>query len=91
MSVLIPALKSSIREEHVTQESIVLGMIAAVLEEERMRNVLLTEANWGDLIDIVRTCAGRDDAREAARTGGTGKINSDAATSAGGTPSLAAG
>jgi hypothetical protein len=92
LSVLIPALKSSIKEEHVTQETIVVGMIAAVLEEERMRNVLLNEANWADLIDIIRTCAGRDDTREAARTAGTGaKLAVNLTPSAGGTPSLTTG
>lgn len=92
MSVLIPALKSSIKDEHVTQESIVVEMIGAVLKEGRMRDVLLGEANWGNVIDIIRICAVRGDTREAARTAQTGaKLAVDAATPSGGTPALPTG
>lgn len=66
LSLLFPALKASIKDEHKTQEGFVIGLIAAILTEDRMRNLLLSEGDWSDLIDIVRTCAGRDDDRDAA-------------------------
>jgi hypothetical protein len=93
ISLLIPALKSSIKEEHKTQESFVISLIAAVLAEDQMRAILLDEADWNDLIDIIRTCAGRDDDREAARLATTTigeRVASDKALSAAGTGSLTA-
>jgi hypothetical protein len=91
MSVLIPALKASIKDEHATQEAFVLSLIAAVLAEERIRLILLRETNWRDLLDIIRICSGRDDIREAAKSAGGGLRLTADNPSVGGAASLAAG
>ncbi|KAF2015308.1 hypothetical protein BU24DRAFT_450052 [Aaosphaeria arxii CBS 175.79] len=66
ISLLFPALKSSIKEEHQTQESFVISLIATMLSDDRIRSLLLNEGDWSDLIQIIHTCASRSDEREAA-------------------------
>ncbi|KAF2263656.1 tuberin [Lojkania enalia] len=66
ISLLFPALKASIKREHQTQEGFVLKLISTALSQARMRELFLHEADWSDMIYIVRTCAERDDDREAA-------------------------
>lgn len=61
--LLFPALKTSIEEPHHTQEEIVVGLINTVLTQESTRELLLAETNLTNLLDIMRTCTERDDAR----------------------------
>ncbi|KAF2180237.1 hypothetical protein K469DRAFT_291054 [Zopfia rhizophila CBS 207.26] len=97
ISLLFPALKASIHPAHKSQEGFVVGLMAAILAEEKLRGLLLDEADWSDLIYIIRTCAERDEDREvaiaaaraekaaaekAASGTGTGSITAGAATSA---------
>lgn len=92
ISLLIPALKSSIQGEHKTQEAFVIGLIAATLAQENLRTLLLDEADWTDLLDIVRTCAGREEDRETAKGASKyGHADAVKATSGGGADSLKAG
>lgn len=67
MSLLFPALKASIQElqdqEHDSQEVIVLSLIDTVLAQDSMRDLLLAETDFGDMLEIVRTCAEREDSR----------------------------
>lgn len=92
ISLLIPALKSSIQRVHKTQENLVIGLIAAILAEQNMRELLMSEGDWRDLIEIIRTCAERDDDREAAQnTTPTERMTTEKATSATGTGSATAG
>ncbi|KAF2647508.1 hypothetical protein K491DRAFT_699590 [Lophiostoma macrostomum CBS 122681] len=65
VSLLLPALRSSIKDEHKTQEGFVLDLLATLLSEANLRELLLNEADWSDLVHIIQTCAGRDDDREA--------------------------
>ncbi|KAF2471250.1 uncharacterized protein BDR25DRAFT_260641 [Lindgomyces ingoldianus] len=86
ISLLFPALKSSIKTEHKTQESFVMGLIAAILAEEKLRDLLLSEADWSDLIYIIRTCAEREDDREtaiAAKTAAEKAVSKKTASAAG--------
>ncbi|KAF2119187.1 hypothetical protein BDV96DRAFT_487388 [Lophiotrema nucula] len=66
VSFLFPALKATIKRERQSHESIVLDLIAALLNQEKMRTLLLEEADWSDLIFIVHTCSEREDDRETA-------------------------
>ena len=92
ISLLIPALKASIKDEHKTQESLVIGLLSAVLADKNMRNMLLNEEDWSDLIEIIRTCAGRDEDRELARVSNVAdKPATENALSATGTGSVTAG
>lgn len=68
MSMLFPALKASIKEPHQTQEDIVIDLINSLLAEDSLRQTLLWETDPSDLIDIVATCAERDDDRHRAKT-----------------------
>jgi hypothetical protein len=61
MSLLCPALKASINEPDPDQEQLVLRLIDTVLAQANLRDVLLSETDVGDLIDIISTCAERDD------------------------------
>jgi hypothetical protein len=61
MSLLCPALKASINEPDTDQEQQVLRLIDTVLAQANLRALLLSETDIGDLIDIIGTCAGRDD------------------------------
>ncbi|KAF2855183.1 hypothetical protein T440DRAFT_415365 [Plenodomus tracheiphilus IPT5] len=67
MSLLFPALKASIQElqdqVHHDQETIVLGLIDTVLAQDSMRDLLLAETDFGDMLEIICTCAERDDGR----------------------------
>ncbi|KAH7371993.1 hypothetical protein BKA66DRAFT_443779 [Pyrenochaeta sp. MPI-SDFR-AT-0127] len=67
MSLLFPALKASLHEPHHTQEEMVISLINAVLAQESMRDLLLAEIDLSDLLDIIRTCAERDDDRLRAK------------------------
>ncbi|KAF2274252.1 uncharacterized protein EI97DRAFT_132093 [Westerdykella ornata] len=66
LSLLIPALRSTIKERHENHEKAVIGLLRALLEDERIRHTLLDEANWIDLIEIIRTCAGHEGTTERA-------------------------
>ncbi|ORY03576.1 hypothetical protein BCR34DRAFT_605193 [Clohesyomyces aquaticus] len=65
VSLLVPALKSSILLENQGQEEYVLGLVEKILAEEKLRSLLLSEADWTDLIHIIRICAEREDRRKA--------------------------
>jgi hypothetical protein len=67
VSLLLPALRSSLKDEHQTQEGFVIDLLATLLADPKLREPLLHEADWTDLVDIIQTCAGRDDDREAAK------------------------
>ncbi|KAF2640454.1 hypothetical protein P280DRAFT_319425 [Massarina eburnea CBS 473.64] len=66
--LLFPALKSSISRPHKTQEEFAIDLIDAILSEDRMRQLLLMEADWSDLLHVVHTCAERDGGRVRARS-----------------------
>lgn len=71
MSLLFPALKASIQEpqdrEHCDQEVIVMSLIDTVLAQDSMKYLLLAETDFGDMLDIIDTCAKRHDSRLRAR------------------------
>lgn len=71
MSLLFPALKASIQElqdrEHFDQEVIVMSLIDTVLAQDSMRHLLLAETDFGDMLDIISTCAERHDNRLRAK------------------------
>ncbi|KAH9867436.1 hypothetical protein IAQ61_008030 [Plenodomus lingam] len=71
MSLLFPALKVSIRElqdeEHDNQEVIVMSLIDTVLAQDSMRDLLLAETDFSDMLEIIRTCAERDDSRRKSK------------------------
>ncbi|KAI8943678.1 hypothetical protein NX059_001663 [Plenodomus lindquistii] len=71
MSLLFPALKASIQElqdqNHYDQEVIVISLIDTVLAQDSMRDLLLAETDFGDMLEIIRTCAERDDSRLRAK------------------------
>lgn len=71
MALLFPALKASIKEPHNTQEAIVIGLIDTVLSQDNMRGLLLAETDLSDILDIIRTCAERDDDRVRAKRNNT--------------------
>ena len=78
MSLLFPALRASIKEPHHTQEEIVISLIDTVLSQESMRDLLLAETDFGELLEIIHTCAQRDNDRYRARRT---SASNDAATS----------
>ncbi|KAF2878531.1 hypothetical protein BDV95DRAFT_479316 [Massariosphaeria phaeospora] len=91
VSLLFPALRSSIQDVDKVQERFVVDLIAAILEEERLTEILLEEADWSNLIDIIRTCAERDDDRYVAKaTTAAEKVLTEKAASATDTSSLTA-
>jgi hypothetical protein len=61
MSLLCPALKASINDPDPDQEQLVLRLVDTVLAQANLRDLLLSETDVGDLIDIISTCAERDD------------------------------
>jgi hypothetical protein len=65
ISLLLPALKSSIQGEHAGQEEFVVDLIDAILAEDTMRELLRNESDWSDLMYIIHTCVERDDLRGA--------------------------
>ena len=67
ISLLCPALKASIKDQHPSREELVIRLIDAVLSQTRLRDLLLSETDVGDLIDIVTICAERDDDRRRAK------------------------
>jgi hypothetical protein len=71
MSLLFPALRASITVCGLEQEEAVIGLIDAVLAQEGMRDLVLTESNLSDLLDVVRVCAERDDAKATNSTYGS--------------------
>ncbi len=76
MSLLFPALKASIKEPHQSQEDIVITLINTVLAQDSMRDMLLADSDLSDLLDIIRTCAERDDDRLRAKVqGATNGLN----------------
>jgi hypothetical protein len=77
MSLLCPALKVSINEPDTDQEQLVLRLIDTVLAQANLRDLLLSETDIGDLIDIIGICAERDD--RSHREGST-KISKSAAS-----------
>lgn len=77
MSMLCPALKASIKEHHQDQEQLVIQLIDAVLADAKLRDILLRETDVGELIDIISTCAERDDARHHATATSTAKSSVD--------------
>ncbi|KAF2744488.1 hypothetical protein M011DRAFT_470341 [Sporormia fimetaria CBS 119925] len=66
MSVLFHALRASLKENRESQEDFVIGLLAAVLAEENTRGLLLKEANFNDLLDVIRICAGRKEGKGSA-------------------------
>jgi hypothetical protein len=71
LSLVLPALKASIKEPHQTQEEFVVNLVDAVLDQESMRQLLLAEVDLTDLLDIIRMCAERDNDRLRAKIAGT--------------------
>jgi hypothetical protein len=74
MSLLCPALNASINEPDQDQEQLVLKLIDTVLAQANLRDLLLSETDVGDLIDIITTCAERDDASHRTVTTKTTKV-----------------
>ena len=70
MSLLLPALKASIKEAHQNQEEIVLSLIDSVLTQQSTRDLLLAETDLSDLVDIIHTCAERNEDRRRAKLRG---------------------
>lgn len=71
MSLLFPALKNSIKEPHQTQEELVLSFIDAILDHDNLRNLLLSDTDLTDLLEILGTCAERDEDRHRVKVAGT--------------------
>jgi hypothetical protein len=71
LSLLFPAMLASIKEPHQTQEGLVVELIGAVLAQESLKEVLLAEFDFSDLISIISTCAERDDDRHRAKATST--------------------
>ncbi|KAJ4348015.1 Tuberous sclerosis 2-like protein [Didymosphaeria variabile] len=63
MSLLFPALKASMQNPHKSQEEYVLDLIDAVLSDTSLKDLLLSEVDWTELLDIILTCAERGDQR----------------------------
>jgi hypothetical protein len=67
MSLLFPALKASIKMPGTDQEQIIISLIDAVLAQEGMRDLLLAESDLGEMLQVIRVCAERDDERLRAK------------------------
>lgn len=67
MSLLFPALNASIQNPHKTQEEYVLDLIDAVLSDGSLKDLLLSEVDWTQLLDTISTCAERGDERSRAQ------------------------
>jgi hypothetical protein len=65
MSLFLPALKATIGTPFEKQDKFVLRFIATILSEEKVRAMLLEEADWTDLIEVIQTCVGRVDDQES--------------------------
>ncbi|KAA8620271.1 tuberin [Pyrenophora tritici-repentis] len=63
MSLLFPALKASIRVPSSAQEKTVIELLDTILSQESLRDLLLAESDLGDMLEIIRLCAERDDDR----------------------------
>ncbi|KAH6846509.1 hypothetical protein AA0119_g1710 [Alternaria tenuissima] len=68
LSLLFPALNASIKIPGTDQEQIVVSLIDAVLAQEGMRELLLAESDLGDMLQVLRVCAERDDERIRTKT-----------------------
>lgn len=68
MSLLFPALKASIHNPHKTQEEYVMDVIDAVLSDASLKDLLLSEVDWTELLDIISICAERGDERIRAQS-----------------------
>jgi hypothetical protein len=75
MSMLCPALKASIKEPDPDQEQLVIRLIDSVLAQTNLRDILFSETDVGDLVEIINICAERDDSRYCAAVSGT-KVSS---------------
>lgn len=71
MSLLFPALKASIKEPHQSHEEFVINLIDVILSKDNLRELLLNETDLGDLIEVIATCAERNDNRHRAKGIGT--------------------
>ncbi|KAF1961238.1 hypothetical protein CC80DRAFT_233492 [Byssothecium circinans] len=67
LTLLFPALKSSISKPHKTQEEFVINLLNAIFAEDRLRQLLLSETDWRDLLDVIHACTERDDGRLRAK------------------------
>ncbi|KAL6707039.1 Tuberous sclerosis 2-like protein [Coniothyrium glycines] len=67
LSLLLLALKASIETSRQEQEEIVISLINTVMAHDSMRELLLAETDLSELIDIVWTCAQREDDRRQAQ------------------------
>jgi uncharacterized protein (UPF0147 family) len=77
MSLLCPAIKASIKEPLEELEQIVIRLVDDVLTHANLRDALFSETDVGDLVDIINTCAERDDDRQRAINAGTTKTKVD--------------
>lgn len=68
MSLLFPALKASIQNPHKTQEEYVMDLVDAILSDLSLKELLLSEVDWTELLDIIFTCAERGDERSRAQS-----------------------
>jgi hypothetical protein len=73
MSLIFPALKSSIKEPHATQEDFVIDLIDSILSQDAMRDALLAEADLSHMLDIIRICIERSDDRFRAQSTESGE------------------
>jgi hypothetical protein len=71
MSLLCPALKASLKTSKEDHEHLVLKLLDEVLVKTALRDVLLSETDVGELIDIIHTCAERDDDRHREKSAST--------------------
>lgn len=67
MSLLFPALKASMHNPHKSQEEYVMQLIDAVLSDASLKDLLLSEVDWTELLEIILTCAERGDERVRAQ------------------------
>ncbi|KAF2826546.1 hypothetical protein CC86DRAFT_446228 [Ophiobolus disseminans] len=65
ISLLCPAVKASIKASYPAQDDLVTGLLDTVLSQQSLRDRLLGETDIDDLLDIICTCAGRNDDRRA--------------------------
>ncbi|KAF2204357.1 hypothetical protein GQ43DRAFT_438010 [Delitschia confertaspora ATCC 74209] len=77
ISLLLPALKASLKSENRLQETLVLRLIAAMFADERLKSLLLDE-DWADLIYIIRTCAERSESSVTSSAAEPGSSNGTA-------------
>ena len=80
MSLIFPALRSSIEEPHATQEKYAIDLLDSILSQESMQHALLAEADLSDMLEIVRVCAERADDRLRAEMIGGGEKSPDIST-----------